>query len=129
MSAVLVQAGAIALGASAGALLRWQAGLRCGVLVSGIPLGTLVVNVAGGLLIGLALVWFRLHPDQQVWRLLAVTGFLGGLTTFSTFSGETLTLLAGGRHGTALLHAGLHLLGALLAAAAGHAAGRWLWDA
>jgi fluoride exporter len=122
-----LQVGAVALGAAAGALLRWQAGLRLGGVVAGWPVGTLAVNLGGGLLIGLALAWFRLHPDQQVWRLLVVTGFLGGLTTFSAFSGESLGLLMGGRFGLALAHTLAHVVGALACAALGHALGRWLW--
>ena len=79
------------------------------------------------MLIGLALAWFRLHPDQQVWRLLAITGFLGGLTTFSAFSGESLGLLLSGRYGLALAHTLAHVVGALGCTALGHALGRWLW--
>lgn len=122
-----LQAGAVAAGAAAGALLRWQAGVRLGGLAAGWPVGTLVVNLGGGLLIGLALAWFRLHPDQQVWRLLTITGFLGGLTTFSAFSGESLGLLLAGRYGLALAHTLAHVVGALGCAALGHALGRWWW--
>ncbi len=122
----LIQAMAVGVGAAAGALVRWQAGSRLG-LIAGWPAGTLAVNLGGGLLIGLALAWFRLHPDQQVWRLLAITGFLGGLTTFSAFSGESLGLLLSGRYGLALAHTLAHVVGALGCAALGHALGRWFW--
>ncbi len=120
------QALAVALGAAAGALLRWQAGLRLGTW-GPVPGGTLLVNLVGGGLIGLALAWFALHPQQGLWRLLLVTGFLGGLTTFSAFSGESLALLQQQRIGAALWHAGVHVVGALALATAGHALGRWLW--
>ena len=119
VSTTLLQAACVALGASLGALLRWQAGLRLGVVVAGFPLGTLAVNVVGGFLIGVALVWFRLHPEAANGRLLVVTGFLGGLTTFSSFSGESLLLLQSGQVPLAVLHSAAHLLGALAAVALG----------
>ncbi len=117
--ATLLQAACVVLGASLGALLRWQAGLRLGVVVAGFPLGTLAVNVVGGFLIGLALVWFRFHPEATNGRLLIVTGFLGGMTTFSSFSGESLLLLQAGQVPLAVLHSAAHLLGALAAVALG----------
>jgi len=123
MPPTLVQAAAVAVGASLGALLRWQAGLRLG-FVAGFPLGTLAVNVVGGFLIGLALVWFRFHPEATNGRLFVVTGFLGGLTTFSSFSGESLALLQSGNVPLALLHSAAHLLGALAAVALGWWLGR-----
>lgn len=123
----LIQAAAVAAGAATGALVRWQAGTRLS-LIAGLPAGTLAVNLGGGLLIGLALAWFRLHPDQQVWRLLAITGFMGGLTTFSAFSGESLGLLLSGRYLMALTHTLAHVIGALGCAALGHALGRWLFE-
>ena len=119
VSTTLLQAACVALGASLGALLRWQAGLRLGVVVAGFPLGTLAVNVVGGFLIGVTLVWFRLHPEATNGRLLVVTGFLGGLTTFSSFSGESLLLLQSGQVPLAVLHSAAHLLGALAAVALG----------
>lgn len=124
LAAVATQAGAVALGAALGAVLRWQASVRLGFVAAGFPLGTLAVNVVGGLLIGLALVWFRLHPEQTHARLFAVTGFLGGLTTFSSFSGESLALLQAGQVPLALLHSAAHLLGALAAVALGWWLGR-----
>ncbi len=87
---------------------RWQ----------GFPLGTLLVNVVGGLLIGMALEWFGRQPNELL-KLLLVTGFLGGLTTFSSFSGESLSLLQRGLAGMALAHTLVHVLGSLAAAAAG----------
>jgi CrcB protein len=118
---------AIAVGASLGALARWQAGLRLGIALGWLPVGTLAVNALGGLCIGLALAYFRLHPGAELTRLFCVVGFLGGLTTFSAFSGESLKLLIGGRWLEALLHASLHVLGALLMAGLGHTLGRWCW--
>jgi CrcB protein len=112
-----VNALAVALGAALGALLRWQAGLWLAAR-GPFPLGTLLVNVVGGLLIGAALVLLA-RPEQQLWRLLLVTGFLGGLTTFSAFSAESLQLLQRGEWVWALAHSALHVAGALAAAALG----------
>ena len=84
----MTEALAVAVGAAAGALLRWQAGVWLNARHAQLPLGTLLVNVVGGLLIGMALVALA-RPEQQLWRLLLVTGFLGGLTTFSAFSAES----------------------------------------
>lgn len=123
----LAQVLAISLGASLGALLRWQAGLRLGIGQGWLPLGTLAVNAVGGLLIGLALAYFKLHPGEELARLFCVVGFLGGLTTFSAFSGESLRLLMEGRLPEAALHTGLHVIGALGMAGVGHAIGRWCW--
>jgi len=109
---------AVALGAAAGALVRWQAGVLWNARWAGFPLGTLAVNVVGGFLIGLALVGLS-RPDQALWRLLLVTGFLGGLTTFSAFSAESLQLLQRGAWGWALAHSAAHVLGALGAAGLG----------
>ena len=117
MSAVL-QVVAVAAGAAAGALARWGAGLWLNSSYSGFPLGTLLVNVVGGLLIGMALEWFGRTPDELL-RLLLVTGFLGGLTTFSSFSGESLGLLQRGAFGLALSHTLVHVIGSLAAAALG----------
>lgn len=115
---VWAQAAAVAVGASVGALARWGAGLWLNAAWGGFPLGTLLVNLVGGLLIGMALEWFGRTPDEML-RLLLVTGFLGGLTTFSAFSGESLSLLQRGAFGLALAHTGAHVLGALTAAGVG----------
>ena len=106
---------AVAVGAALGALARWQAGLMFNTRWVGFPLGTLLVNLVGGLLIGIALEWFGRQPNE-VLKLLLVTGFLGGLTTFSAFSGESLALLQRGDFGMALAHTLAHVLGALFAA-------------
>jgi len=114
----------ISLGASLGALARWGAGLWLNATWNGFPLGTLLVNLVGGLLIGAALEWFTHRPDELL-RLLLVTGFLGGLTTFSAFSGESLSLLTRGAFGLAALHSLAHVLGALGAAAVGMRLMQW----
>jgi CrcB protein len=109
---------AVVAGAGIGALARWFAGLWLNTVYAGFPLGTLLVNCAGGLLIGAALFWFERSPNETL-RLLGVTGFLGGLTTFSSFSGESLVLLQRGDFGLALGHSAAHLFGSLACAALG----------
>ncbi|WP_423600643.1 fluoride efflux transporter CrcB [Roseateles sp. MS654] len=109
---------AVSVGASGGALTRWGAGLWLNAKWHGFPLGTLAVNLLGGFLIGMALEWFGRYPDDLL-KLLLVTGFLGGLTTFSSFSGESLSLLQRGEFMLAMAHSGAHVLGSLAAAAAG----------
>ena len=120
---IAVQAAAVAGGAAVGALLRWGAGLAFNAAWAGFPLGTLLVNCLGGLLIGVAMVWFARSPDETL-RLLLVTGLLGGFTTFSAFSAESLGLLQRGSWGLALLHSAAHLLGALACTALGFAMAR-----
>ena len=112
------QVAVISLGASAGAVLRWLAGLWLNDRWSGFPLGTLFVNCAGGLLVGVALAWFERTPDEML-RLLLVTGLLGGFTTFSAFSVESLVLLQRGEWALALGHTLAHVVGALTCAAVG----------
>ncbi|MET0351529.1 MAG: fluoride efflux transporter CrcB [Rhizobacter sp.] len=114
---------AVSVGASVGALARWQSGVWFNRAGSALPLGTLLVNCVGGLLIGFALVAFDRVPNDLL-KLLLVTGFLGGLTTFSAFSGESLVLLQRGDYGAALLHTLAHVIGALACAAAGAALAR-----
>jgi fluoride exporter len=109
---------AVGVGAAVGAWLRWLAGLWLNTQWSGFPLGTLLVNCVGGVLIGAALVWFDRTPNE-VLRLLLVTGFLGGLTTFSAFSGESLALVQRGDYGWALAHTLAHVAGSLACAAIG----------
>ena len=113
---------AISAGASAGATARWALGLALNRLLEPLPLGTLAANMLGGYLVGVALTFFAHLPGlQPEWRLLAVTGFLGGLTTFSTFSAEVVTLLHQGRLGWALGAIALHLGGSLALTALGFA--------
>jgi fluoride exporter len=112
---------AIAAGAVLGAWSRWLLGLFLNRLHHAMPYGTLVANLVGGLLIGIALAVFTRRPELgEAWRPFVVTGFLGGLTTFSTFSAESLLLLQRGQVTLALLHSGLHLFGCLAAAAIGY---------
>ena len=116
---------AVAGGASVGALARWRVGLWLNAQWPGFPLGTLAVNCVGGLLIGLALVGFERTPNE-VLRLLLVTGFLGGLTTFSSYSVESLVLLQRGEWALAVGHTLAHVLGALACATAGYRLGQFL---
>lgn len=120
-----LQIAAVAFGSALGALARWVAGLWLNPQWSGFPIGTLLVNCVGGLLIGTALAWFERSPNELL-RLLLVTGFLGGLTTFSAFSGESLLLLQRGAFALALAHSGAHLFGALACSAIGYWAMRGL---
>jgi CrcB protein len=110
---------AVAIGAAVGGVARWLIGLWLNTVWGGFPLGTLVVNCVGGLLIGAALAWFERTPDEML-RLLLVTGVLGGLTTFSSFSGESLVLLQRGQWTLALGHTLAHLLGSLACAGLGY---------
>ena len=100
-------------GAGFGALLRWVLALWLNPLWATIPLGTVAANLGGGLLVGVAMATFENQALAPEWRLLVITGFLGGLTTFSTFSGEVVTLLMRQQYGWAASAAGLHLLGSL----------------
>ena len=105
---------AISLGAVAGALLRAVLAQACNALFPALPPGTLLANLLGAYLIGVALAVFAARPDLPAeWRLLIVTGFLGSLTTFSTFSAEVLSLLQSGRMGMAVAAISAHLGGSL----------------
>jgi fluoride exporter len=115
------QAVAVAVGAASGGLLRWGTGWWLNARWAGFPLGTLVVNCVGGLLIGVALSWFERQPSELA-RALWVTGVLGGLTTFSAFSGESLIMLQRGHWALAVGHTLAHVLGALGCAALGYRA-------
>ncbi len=121
----VAQAVAVAGGAAMGALLRWRVGVWLNTAWPGFALGTLAVNVAGGLLIGLALAAMARLPQEWP-RLLVMTGFLGGLPTFSAFSAESLGLLQRQAWGLAAAHTLAHVVGALAAAALGHALGQRL---
>ena len=110
---------AVALGSVIGGLARWQTQVWVNPRWAGFPLGTLLVNCVGGFLIGMALAWFERMPNELL-RLFLVTGCLGGLTTFSSFSGESLLLLQRGEYAMALAHSAAHLLGALAGAALGY---------
>lgn len=109
---------AIGVGAVLGAWLRWLLGLRFNV--AGWPWGTLAANLLGAYLIGLMVALVAAHPAWPGWiRLAVITGFLGALTTFSTFSAETVGMLEHGRYGVALAYAGISLLSSLALTALG----------
>jgi fluoride exporter len=121
----LAHVAAVCVGASAGALARWALAAAFNTPSAVLPWGTLAANVVGGALIGLVLALLAQWPQvDPVWRLLIVTGFLGALTTFSTFSAEVLTLMQSARWAWAALLAGLHLGLSLLSAAGGWWAGQ-----
>ena len=107
-------------GAGVGALLRWQLGAWFNPVFPTLPLGTLAANLIGGLLIGVVNAFLTHYSElAPEWRLLLITGFMGGLTTFSTFSLESVTLLSHQEYGWALAHMGLHLFGSLSLTALG----------
>ena len=110
----------IAVGASLGAWLRWILGMKLNALFPTIPPGTVVANMVGGYIIGLAIAFLAASPTlSPEWRLLIITGFCGGLTTFSTFSAETVALIQEGRLLWALGSISLHVVGSLAMTAAG----------
>lgn len=107
---------AIGIGAALGAWLRWLLGLVLNPLFVVLPLGTLAANLLGGYLVGVAVGVFHLNTHYPLaWKLFAITGFLGGLTTFSTFSAEVVERLLAGQLPVALGLASVHLLGSLVA--------------
>lgn len=106
---------AVGIGAALGAIARWLLGLWLNHATSTLPWGTLMANLVGAYLIGLALGCFLLFPETPGWmKLLITTGFLGGLTTFSTFSAETVGLIERGQLLLALGYSGVSLFGALV---------------
>lgn len=116
MSAVL----AICIGACVGALARWQLGLWLSTGEVLLPWGTLAANLIGGYLVGFCVALFNAQPElDPAWRLLLITGFLGALTTFSSFSAEVVTMMSEARYGLALATTSLHLFGSLAMTAAG----------
>lgn len=111
---------AVGLGAALGAWLRWGLGALLNPLFPTLPLGTLSANILGGLLMGLTLGALAHYQSLAPhWRLFITTGFLGGLTTFSTFSGEAVTLLLRQQYGWFATHVGVHLAGTLAATVLG----------
>ena len=114
---------AICCGACLGALARWQLGLwlnPMAVAGAALPLGTLAANWIGGYLVGIAVALFQALPQlDPVWRLALITGFLGALTTFSSFSAEVIAMLGQQKYALALGTAALHLFGSLLLTVAG----------
>jgi CrcB protein len=126
----MLQVIAVCIGACAGALARWQLGLWLNpIAISGtvLPWGTLAANLIGGYLVGVCVAVFQAMPElDPTWRLLLVTGFLGALTTFSSFSAEVVAMLGQQRYALALGTAGLHLLGSLGMTIAGIWTFSWL---
>ena len=111
---------AVGLGSAIGAWLRWGLSLWINPLTTRFPLGTLAANLVGGFLVGLAVAFFARHPEMSpAWRLFAITGFLGGLTTFSTYSAEVVGLLERGEIVMGLAVAAAHLVGSFALTALG----------
>lgn len=118
---------AIALGAALGALLRWWFGLRLNSMLPQMPLGTLVANLVAAYVVGVGMAAFAGMPQlSPQWRLFIITGFCGGLSTFSTFSAEVVALLQRGEYGWGATVAGTHLAGSLVMTIAGFASVGWL---
>lgn len=116
---------AVGLGAFAGAVVRWLLGLALNPLLPHIPLGTLAANLAGGLVMGVAMGLFA-HFDSVplAWRLAVTTGFLGGLTTFSSFSAETASLMLRAQWGWTAAIVGAHVAGSIAMTLAGFSLAR-----
>lgn len=111
---------AVGLGATLGAWARWILGVLFNHLLANLPIGTLLANLSGGLIMGITLGFIGLgNLDNQSVRLFITTGFLGGLTTFSAFTGESLTLLQKQEYWWAAIHTSSHVFGALLMAGIG----------
>lgn len=127
MSATASGLAAVGIGAVLGAWLRWGLGAWLNPVLPDLPLGTLAANAVGGLLIGIAIQLFADHPGvPPELRLFAITGFLGALTTFSTFSAEAVALLARAQWSWAAAHIGSHLVTSIALTIAGMYAVRWL---
>ncbi|ODV09785.1 MAG: fluoride ion transporter CrcB [Rubrivivax sp. SCN 70-15] len=106
---------AIGLGAAIGAVLRWQLSVWLNALFPAIPPGTLAANLLGAYIIGVAIALFARHPAwAPEWRLFIITGMMGGLTTFSTFSAEVSTLLQQGRIAWAGAEIAVHVVGSVM---------------
>jgi len=124
---VLTSIAAISVGASLGALLRWVLGMKLNAVLPAIPLGTLAANLVGGYVIGLCVAYFAARPDlpPQV-RLFLITGFCGGLTTFSTFSAEVVDLLQKGDLIAGSMAIVAHVAGSLSMTLLGMVSWHWL---
>jgi fluoride exporter len=111
---------AVGIGGGLGSLLRWALGLRLNAIFPNLPLGTFAANVIAGYIIGVAVAFFARYPDVSVeWRLFIITGLMGGLSTFSTFSAEVVAHLQQGRLGWALGEIAIHVGASLLMTALG----------
>lgn len=111
---------AIAIGSVLGGLMRWGLGIRLNTLFPDVPPGTLAANMIAGYIVGIALAFFAQAPGlSPEWRLLVITGFCGGLSTFSTFSAEIVALLQRGQYALALGAIAIHVIGTLLMTFAG----------
>ncbi|MCX8959292.1 fluoride efflux transporter CrcB [Erwinia psidii] len=111
---------AVIIGGSAGCVIRWLLGIRLNALFPELPPGTLLVNLVGGFIIGAAMAWFLRNPHiDPAWKLLITTGLCGGMTTFSTFSLEIITLMQTGKMLWALISVLTHVIGSLLMTFAG----------
>lgn len=118
---------AICVGASLGALLRWGLSAQLNNFFPTMPPGTLAANLFGAYIVGIAIAFFATAPAiSPEWRLLIVTGFCGGLTTFSAFSVELVALLQQGRTAWAFSAAAVHVVGSVLMTLAGIATTMWL---
>lgn len=127
MTASLTAVLAICTGACVGALARWQLGVWLNTGEALLPWGTLAANLVGGYLVGFCVALFNAQPElDPAWRLALITGFLGALTTFSSFSAEVVAMLSQARYGLALLTASVHLLGSLALTVAGLKTFDWL---
>ena len=128
---MMLQLLAICVGACAGALARWQLGLHLNpatLALAGttLPLGTLCSNLIGGYLVGVCVAVFQAMPQlDPAWRLLCITGFLGALTTFSSFSAEVVTMLLQQRYMLAIATTAVHVLGSLALTVAGIHSAAW----
>ncbi len=117
---------AVAVGGMLGCLLRWLLAMVFNRCFPDIPPGTLAANLVGCYIIGVAIAFFTLNPALPIeWRLFVTTGFCGGLTTFSTFSAEVVTLMQSGRMAWAMGAVAAHLIGSLLMTLAGIATVTW----
>lgn len=110
---------AVGGGAALGAWVRWGLGIALNASI--LPLGTLVANLGGGLLMGMAMAYFIATPNQNELRLFVTTGFLGGLTTFSAFSAEAFSFLQKQQYAWAAVHISSHVVGSLVMTAMGFA--------